>query len=252
MIAVEGGKEQRLYRTGDLALRRADGGIQLAGRADQQIKLRGFRIELGDIESVLRNADNVSAAAVALGANASGDPCLVGYVVPMAGTLPTPQQLKRNCAEALPEYMVPALWHTLESLPLTPNGKLDRKALPAPTLVAMSADPSRTDVNPPETELEKSIAAIWCDVLGLKEVGKDQSIFSLGTDSLQIFRIAARLADKGIAVQAKHIMEFSEIGALANYVEQARNSEGPVGSVVSSLKDFRNGARRRQKVSPAE
>ncbi|MEV6779878.1 amino acid adenylation domain-containing protein [Streptomyces syringium] len=54
----------RLYRTGDLAYRNADGTVQFAGRADNQVKLRGFRVELDEIRLAIENHDWVKNAAV--------------------------------------------------------------------------------------------------------------------------------------------------------------------------------------------
>lgn len=55
---------ERLYRTGDLATWNDDGGVQFAGRADQQVKLRGFRVELDEIRLAIKSHDWVKNAAV--------------------------------------------------------------------------------------------------------------------------------------------------------------------------------------------
>ncbi len=76
---------------------------------------------------------------------------------------------------SLPEYMVPTQWVFLAALPLTPNGKLDRKALPAP-----DASDSQQQYVAPVTELERTLAAIWADVLKLERVGMADNFFELG------------------------------------------------------------------------
>jgi amino acid adenylation domain-containing protein len=54
----------RLYRTGDLAYWNADGTVQYAGRADNQVKLRGYRVELDEIALTIEDHDWVRKAAV--------------------------------------------------------------------------------------------------------------------------------------------------------------------------------------------
>ncbi|MDV7214070.1 amino acid adenylation domain-containing protein, partial [Azotobacter beijerinckii] len=124
-----GAPGERMYRTGDLVRWRADGALDYLGRLDQQVKIRGFRIELGEIESRLLAHPPVAEAAVIARETPSGRQ-LVGYLV-ARGPL-DPQQIRRQLAEALPDYMVPAQLMLLERLPLTPAGKLDRAALPEP------------------------------------------------------------------------------------------------------------------------
>ena len=267
MISVEGAAASRLYRTGDLAKRLADGSIQLLGRRDQQIKLRGFRIEIEDIEVALRKAPGVIAAAVALH-TINGDAKLVGYVAMAAFSDADLGAVAEHVASQLPSYMVPSLWVKLDALPQTQNGKLDRKALLAPqpgNAVGVRIQPRSVPAGEPDREAasasqsdvpakaadlprraektptEAAIAAIWCDVLGLQEVGTDQHFFSLGADSLQLFRIVARMNDKGLGVDARQLMKnvtIAELAASLDGTSSAPKSEQPVVARPSIL-DFK-------------
>ena len=241
-VSIEGAAPCRLYRTGDLAKRLADGSLQHLGRRDQQIKLRGFRIEIEEIEAALRKAPGVAAAAVAL--HTVGDsPRLVGYIVSSAADKADQGAIAAHVAGQLPAYMVPTLWMTLDALPQTSNGKLDRKALPVPTadMVAtpvrqphaalkvvppapISTGPAAADAITIEpvaaepvalTQTQSTIAEIWGDVLGLQHVGIDQQFFSLGADSLQLFRIVARMNERGLGVDARQLMKNLTIAELA-------------------------------------
>ncbi len=178
----------RLYKTGDLARYRPDGALEFLGRIDTQVKIRGLRVELGEIEAALRDQPSVREAAVALREDSPGDQRLVAYVVPVNGTRPDPDQLRTGLKRALPDYMVPAAYLPLAELPLTPNGKLDRTALPAPT-----AGPSTVDGAAPGTELERLLAELWQEVLGVERVGIDDDFFDLGGHSLLATRVVSRL-----------------------------------------------------------
>ncbi|HWY61339.1 MAG TPA: amino acid adenylation domain-containing protein [Rhizomicrobium sp.] len=244
-IALEDSAARRLYRTGDLALRRPNGDIQLLGRADTQVKVRGFRIELEEIEAVLRRADGVADCAVAV-RDVHAEPQLVGYIVAQPGAKPAMDGLAAHVAAHLPEYMVPAVWVTLEKLPLTPNRKLDRKSLPGP-----GADSRlERDVVAPRTRLENSIAGIWRDVLKLEIIGVHDNLFSLGASSLHIFRIAARMIDANLNLQAKHLLHHPTIAQIATLIESAGIDGAPdKASTLPSLRDFRGGARRGKRTS---
>jgi hypothetical protein len=77
----------------------------------------------------------------------------------------------------LPEAMVPSSWTFLDALPLTPNGKLDRARLPEPRREGASFAPPRGSV-------QKTIAAIWSEALGVPRVGIHENFFDLGGHSL--------------------------------------------------------------------
>lgn len=145
----------RIYRTGDAALIKEDGTVDLHGRLDDQIKLRGYRIELGEIEVRLNEADGVSAAAVAVKKDASGQDQLVGYVVLREMLCIDETLIRAGLAKVLPPYMVPAIVVTLPEMPRMPSGKINRKALPVPEqLMEVSADLAgqTLDLNAPASD----------------------------------------------------------------------------------------------------
>ncbi len=183
----------RLYRTGDLARWRPDGQLEHLGRIDQQVKIRGLRIEPGEIEAALRAEPSVAAAAVVVREDRPGDKRLVAYVVRQEPDVTDEDAdetaaLRTALRRTLPDYMVPAAFVTLPALPLSPNGKLDRRALPAPQ--ARRATGSALAL--PGTEAERVLAAIWCEVLNLPEVGIDDDFFDLGGHSLLATQVVAR------------------------------------------------------------
>ncbi|MFI9008492.1 amino acid adenylation domain-containing protein [Actinosynnema sp. NPDC053489] len=198
----------RMYRSGDLA-RWEDGVLHYLGRADHQVKIRGFRIELGEVESVL--AAHPAVAQVVVLAN---EQRLVAYYVPDKPT--TASELRDHTARVLPDHMVPAAFVALESMPLTVNGKLDRVALPAPERDAVTSG----EYVAPRTETEEAIAAIWADVLGVGQVGVEDSFFTLGGDSIRSLHITSRTkAAFGIDLSPRDVLTARTVSALADLVE---------------------------------
>ncbi len=237
------GRPMRLYKTGDVGRRLADGSLQLLGRRDQQIKLRGFRIELGDIEAVISKAEGVRQCATVVAENAKGDRSLVCYILQNAGGKEVSiATVAAHAKASLPGHMVPSFWVIESELPHTANGKLDRKALEQRGVPQREAAPAKLE---PKTEMEQRLLAIWQDVLNLGDIGVDDNLYALGADSLAIFRIAARMRDSGLPLEAKHLLRHPTIGALATFAESQTDAPSdPVQLHVPSLRDFRNGARR--------
>ncbi|OKI08083.1 hypothetical protein A6A06_35110 [Streptomyces sp. CB02923] len=176
----------RMYRTGDLAVRRADGRLEFAGRADNQVKVRGFRVELGEIENALAGLPAVAQAVVTVREDRPGDRRIVAHVVAHAGHDADPAGLRARLAESLPEYLVPSACVLLDALPLTPNGKVDTAALPAPEFTVAAGGRG------PRTAREEILCGIFAGSLGLDRVGIDDNFFDLGGHSLLAMRLIGR------------------------------------------------------------
>jgi amino acid adenylation domain-containing protein len=204
---------RRVYRTGDRMRWLADGQLEFLGRIDHQVKIRGFRIELGEIQTALTQHPRVRDAVVVTRDDARGDKQLVAYVVPR-DVPPDAMELRSYLKSSLPEYMVPAAFVTLEKLPLTPSGKVDRAALPAPT-----DRPTSAGQMSPRSEIERQIADIWQEVLGIQRVGVQENFFDLGGHSLLLVRVHTQLIKRlGLTVPIVKLFEYPTVAALAAHV----------------------------------
>ncbi|MFJ8862522.1 amino acid adenylation domain-containing protein [Streptomyces sp. NPDC102451] len=207
----------RLYRSGDGCLVRPDGELQYLGRLDHQVKLRGYRIEPGEIDAALCGHPAVREAVVVLDRPDGSEGRLVAYVVTTDAAETAPDTLRAHLGRTLPDYMLPAVFVTLDRLPLTVNGKVDRAALPDPgsQRPALSSPLVR-----PRTPLQEQLAAVWAEVLGVAEVGLDDDFFDLGGHSMLAVRVIALAQERhGITLSLRTLFDAPTVGLLAEQAE---------------------------------
>jgi SAM-dependent methyltransferase len=129
-------------------------------------------------------------------------------------------KLRHLLQERLPDYMVPSAYVVLDSMPLTPNSKVDRAALPAPELARPEME--RIYV-PPRTQVERELAAIFSQILGVAHVGLHDNFFALGGHSLLATQLLSRIRetfpDKEISLRS--LFESPTVAGLAQEVEAA-------------------------------
>ncbi|MFY2558179.1 amino acid adenylation domain-containing protein [Corallococcus terminator] len=225
----------RMYKTGDLARYLPDGTLEFLGRIDDQVKLRGFRVELGEIEAALRQHPQVLDAAATVRAEANGDKRLVAYLVWKTPELRTSTpELRRFVAEALPHYMVPAAFVSLDALPLTSHGKVDRRALPAP-------DNTRPELGAafvlPGSALERTIATAWQAVLHVDRVGVDDNFFELGGHSLLASQVHHTLQEElKRDIPLVQLFQHPTIRSLASYLSRGQESSTDLQRIQERIK----------------
>jgi mycobactin peptide synthetase MbtE len=208
------GPGTRLYRSGDLARWTEDGELEFVGRADHQVKVRGFRVELAEVESALAAADGVGAAAARTW-EVQGSTTLAGYVVPQQPITGEAQKadfarsVRADVAATLPGYMVPSSLTVLDVLPKTDSGKLNRPGLPRPVVSTGG------ETEPPRTDTERALAAVFAELLSTAEVGRFDDFFTLGGDSILSVQLAARARAVGLAINPRMVFENPTVQQLA-------------------------------------
>ncbi|QYK49008.1 MAG: amino acid adenylation domain-containing protein [Phycisphaeraceae bacterium] len=235
--APVGGPDGRMYKTGDLGRWLPDGSIEYLGRIDDQVKIRGFRIELGEIEQVLSKQPGVKDAVVLAREDVPGTKRLVAYVVGNTSTSDLKAaDLKTGLGKHLPEYMVPTAFVFLDHLPVTSNGKLDRRALPAPA--RGSDESSDRPEDRPSTDVEKTLATIWAEVLRLPTVNATDNFFEIGGDSILSIQICAKARKHNILITPNQIFDHPTIVQLSPHVKlsaAAKIDPGPVTGVAALI-----------------
>ncbi|MEV0538141.1 amino acid adenylation domain-containing protein, partial [Kitasatospora sp. NPDC050463] len=215
----------RLYRTGDLVRRRVDGVIEYRGRADEQVKIRGFRIEPAEVRAALERQESVAAATVLVREDRPGERELVGYVVPRGN--PDPEEflaaVRSGLTAAVPRQLIPTALVVVDAIPLTASGKVDRRALPAPRR------PEPTGGTAPRTPAERTLGAVFAELLGLESVGIDDNLFTLGGHSLMAARLVARIrSDLGVEIPLRTVFQHGTVRELAPLLtDAAHRADGP-------------------------
>jgi phthiocerol/phenolphthiocerol synthesis type-I polyketide synthase E len=203
------------YRTGDLGELLPGGELRCLGRLDRQVKVRGFRVELTEIEAVLAAEPGVAGVRAI-----ARDGELLAYVR-TAGAAADPAALRAALARQLPEYALPRAVVPLDEFPLTVTGKIDERALPDPArAVPAGAEPA--------TPTERIVHDIWCAVLGRDTVGRTDSFFDVGGQSLLLGQVQQRLTERfAVRLPLLRLFDHPTIAAQARLVDPPAPAVGP-------------------------
>lgn len=213
------GAWDRMYRTGDLGRLGADGVVEVARRADRQVKVRGHRVELAEVEGAFERLPGVERAVAVAREGADGEMRIDAHVAHPGEPRPSAASLRAAVRSTLADAAVPAAVAVVAALPLTPNGKVDVARLPE---IEPALGPADGDEQP-ETPDERAIAALWQRLLGVARVRVHDDFFELGGHSLLAARMMAALADDlGTRLPLATLLRAPTVARLAAAVAAAR------------------------------
>ncbi|PQP85212.1 hypothetical protein C0Q44_12205 [Paenibacillus sp. PCH8] len=177
-----------MYRTGDLVRSLPSGTIEYLGRIDFQVKIQGARLETGEIENTLSSYPGIIQSVVVMKSFEGRSGLLYAYYL-SDQELPS-AQLREYVSRSLPAYMIPSVFVHKSEFPLNSSGKMDRNALIADMTHAHA---SSATYAAPVNELEKLVASVWAQVLGVEKVGRDDHFFELGGNSFSVIQAHNKL-----------------------------------------------------------
>ncbi|KAF9367213.1 hypothetical protein CPB97_006128, partial [Podila verticillata] len=114
--------------------------------------------------------------------------------------------------------MVPSAFVCLDLLPLTSNGKVNRRALPDPDSGSFVVG----EYVAPLGDIEAALASLWCQMLKIERVGRDDNFFMLGGHSLLATRFLNRVSTTlGVQLPLSTLFQTPTLSALAEVVQRS-------------------------------
>lgn len=183
----------RAYRTGDIVSRSAIGFISYVGRTEFQLRVRGVNIDATAVENALCAHPDIEHALVQLCVNAVNVDQLCAFIVTAVPDTLTITTVRQFLMGKLSREMIPARFVYVNALPLDQHGKIDRTALPALT---RQRPPLAYAPEPPQDEMQQRLIECCEFVLGIDNIGIDDSFYDLGGDSLLVLQFQMRVEER--------------------------------------------------------
>jgi non-ribosomal peptide synthetase component F len=207
---------QVMYRTGDIGRMLENGNIEYIGREDNQIKLRGFRIDLGEVQSTISKLASAAKNVALIVSNGN----LIAFMTPETIDV---KSLAKSLETQLPQYAVPNRIIALATLPTSANNKVDSSALQR---YLKDQGKDGTVVEDLETDTQRTLAAIWADVLGRDlnqmPISPSDRFFELGGHSLLQIRVAQAISKRWDIrpLPLKQVIRHHSLGDLSLAIDE--------------------------------
>ncbi|MCX4967003.1 condensation domain-containing protein [Streptomyces sp. NBC_00654] len=203
--------DARVRRTGDAGVFLPDGRLIVLGRVGDIHSEHGYHHDPARVERVLRGHPAVRAATVFSGGTAEGTTA----AAETDGTV-SERRLMDLLRRETPAHLLPRRLLVAARLPRTSDGKAARTLQPPAPARPGTPEPAQD-----MTAVEATLAGIWRDILGVEHVGPDDDYYTLGGDSVQAVRIAAKAAENGLQVTRRHLFTHPTVRSLARVTTSA-------------------------------
>jgi acyl-CoA synthetase (AMP-forming)/AMP-acid ligase II/NAD(P)-dependent dehydrogenase (short-subunit alcohol dehydrogenase family)/acyl carrier protein len=142
---------------------------------------------------------------------------------------PSDGELQNLSVEDRYQHATHCRFRRIERMPLTPSGEIDRLELAAQVLEKEAVK------EPPQTEIERALAAVWTEVLHVNAIGRDDNFFDLGGHSLSAVQITYKIRRAfHVDFPLKNFLEAPVLSAQAQQLESQLLSQAD----ASELEQF--------------
>jgi acyl-CoA synthetase (AMP-forming)/AMP-acid ligase II/aryl carrier-like protein len=210
------------FRTGDLGRFDEDGYLYVAGRLKEIINRGGEKISPREVDEVLVAHDAVGQAVTFAISHPTLGEDVAAAVVLKPGATADDAELRRFARARLADPKVPQAIIFVDDLPKGPSGKLQRVGL-----ADVFRDRLHATFVTPRTDLERTLASLWADVLAIDAIGVHDNFFAAGGDSLQVVLLAARSAQAGVPLAAAEIFRHPTVAMCAALVAAHTGTRAP-------------------------
>ncbi len=225
------------FRTGDLGRLDADGYLFINGRLKEIVNRGGEKVSPREVDEALLEHPAVAEAAAFAVPHASLGEDLAVAVALRAGRQADEAELRGFLFGRLAEYKIPSAIVFVDAIPKGDTGKVQRTTL-HDKLGHLIARPFVA----PGNDVERSLQAIFGEVLGCAAVGVHDNFFMRGGDSLKGTQVMSRIvAQHAIELALPVLFRHPTVAALAVEVQArglaARRRSADVQAEIDALSD---------------
>ncbi len=218
------------YWTGDWGALDLHGRLCIDGRANRFVEIAGTKVDPLAVERTLMTHPAIQEVAV------FGLPTAHGTVLSVLWVSEDPllceQDVLNYCIARLSPFQIPGQFARCTALPRNAAGKVLREALESVFVAASSAPPRPVPVQADsltEDRVQALLKTLWCQVLGLDNVGVREDFFARGGNSILAIRLVHRAEALGLALTIRDVLECPTLAGLATRLQR------PISKYTSSL-----------------